>query len=139
MSPSTATGSAELDASSQPPQLRISGDWTLAHYADLERRVETLAAPLPQGTRIDLAALAALDTAGASLLVRLLGPDRIAELAQADGLPPARRAMLDTVGKALDAYRIPAKARRRRSAVVEVLARIGRAMDSVWQIGRAHV
>ena len=133
MSPSTATGSAELDASSQPPQLRISGDWTLAHYADLERRVETLAAPLPQGTRIDLAALAALDTAGASLLVRLLGPDRIAELAQADGLPPARRALLDTVGKALDAYRIPAKARRRRSAVVEVLARIGRAMDSVWR------
>ena len=37
------------------------------------------------------------------------------------------------MGKALDAYRIPAKARRRRSAVVEVLARIGRAMDSVWR------
>ena len=133
MSPSPATGSADLDASSHPPRLRVAGAWTLAHYAELERRVDGFVTPLPPGTQIDLAALAALDTAGASLLVRLLGADRIAELAQADSLPPARRALLDTVGKALDAYRTPEKPRRRSSAVVEVLARIGRAMDTVWR------
>lgn len=133
MSPSTATGSAELDASAQPPRLRIAGDWTLAHYVALESRVDALASSVPDSARIELDGLAELDTAGASLLVRLLGPKRIADLADAAaGLPPARRALLETVGKALDAYQKPRR-ERRSSAVAEVLARIGRTMESVWR------
>jgi phospholipid/cholesterol/gamma-HCH transport system permease protein len=128
-----ATGSAELDASAQPPRLRIAGDWTLAHYVVLERSVDTLAPTLPDGTHIDLDGLAELDTAGASLLVRLLGPGRIAELAGGGTeLPPARRALLETVGKALDAYQRP-KRERRTSTAIEVLSRIGRTMESVWR------
>ena len=133
MSPSTATGSAELDAGAQPPRLRIAGPWTLAHYADLERRVEALSASVPEGTQVDLAALSELDTAGASLLVRLLGTKRLADLARAgDALPPARRALLETVGKALDAYQRP-KSAHRPPAVMELLARIGRTMEGVWR------
>ncbi|WP_266169956.1 ABC transporter permease [Dyella subtropica] len=133
MSSSTATGSAQLDASAQPPCLRIAGDWTLAHYVVLERNVDALTTPLTDATQVDLAALGELDTAGASLLVRLLGAKRMADLArEAPGLPAARRALLQTVGSALDAYRKPAR-KPKTSAITEVLARIGGAMESVWR------
>lgn len=69
--------SATLDASSQPPCLRITGDWTLAHYASLRRESEQLRAQYPADTVADLSQLGRLDTAGASLLAELLGSERL--------------------------------------------------------------
>lgn len=132
MSTSTATGSAELDAGAQPPRLRVAGDWTLVHYAALESKVDALPRPLAGDTQIDLAALGEVDTAGASLLVRLLGAKRIGDLTrEAPNLPAAQRALLQTVGTALDTYGRPAR-KPKSSVVTELLARIGRAMESVW-------
>jgi phospholipid/cholesterol/gamma-HCH transport system permease protein len=127
-----ATGSAQLDATATPPRLRVAGDWTLAHYAVLERAVDALKSRLHQTTPIDLSALGALDTAGAALLAGLLGAERLGDLATQDPtLPAAQRALLQTVGKAMASYVKP-KARRRHNTVTELLARIGAAMDNVW-------
>lgn len=133
MSTSTATGSAELDADAQPPRLRVAGDWTLVHYTELEGEVDALTHPVTDDTQVDLAALGELDTAGASLLVRLLGAKRIGDLArEAPNLPTAQRALLQTVGTALNAYGRPARPPK-GSVITELLARIGRAMESVWR------
>ena len=72
-------GNAQLDASHSPAQLRVTGDWTLAHYADLKRLCEKLRGQYDDDTHIDLNSLGALDTAGASLLVELLGPERLGD------------------------------------------------------------
>ena len=127
-----ATGSAQLDATATPPRLRVAGDWTLAHYATLERSVNALKGRLDNNTPIDLSALGTMDTAGASLLAGLLGASRLGDLATEDPtLPAAQRALLQTVGKAMAGYveRTPA---RRHDAVTEVLARIGAAMENIW-------
>ena len=133
MSTSTATGSAQLDATTHPPRLRVAGDWTLAHYASLEHSVAGLKPRLERGTPIDLSGLGALDTAGASLLAGLLGAERLGDLAHDDPtLPAAQRALLQTVGKAMADYVEPRR-RRRGNTVVELLARIGAAMENVYR------
>jgi len=127
-----AIGSAQLDATASPPRLRVAGDWTLAHYAALERMVDALKPRLDRNTPIDLSSLGTLDTAGAALLAGLLGAARLGDLATDDpSLPAAQRALLQTVGKAMADYVKP-KARHRHNTVTEVLARIGAAMETVW-------
>jgi phospholipid/cholesterol/gamma-HCH transport system permease protein len=133
MSTSAATGSANLDVTSQPPCLRIAGDWTLAGYAALEQHVTTLKGSMQDNVTVDLDQLGALDTAGASLLVNLLGARRLADLAhEAPAMTPARRALLQTVGNALDNYCKPLKPPR-RSSIIDVLERIGAAVEKFWQ------
>lgn len=127
-----ATGSAQLDATAQPPRLRVAGDWTLPHYAALERVVNGLKSRLDSQTPIDLSALGALDTAGAALLAGLLGAARLGDLATDDPtLPPAQRALLQTVGKAMAGHVQP-KVSPRHNSVTDVLARIGAAMEHIW-------
>ncbi|WP_430391361.1 MlaE family lipid ABC transporter permease subunit [Dyella sp. 20L07] len=127
-----ATGSAQLDATASPPCLRVAGDWTLAHYAALERIVAAIKTPVDSGTTIDLSKLGALDTAGASLLVDLLGAARLGDLATADPtLPAAQRALLQTIGTAMNGYQEPKRAHRPGTAT-DVLARIGAAMEHIY-------
>jgi phospholipid/cholesterol/gamma-HCH transport system permease protein len=126
-------GSAQLDATATPLCLRVAGDWTLAHYSELERSVGLVQAPLSADTTIDLSQLSALDTAGASLLVRLLGATRLGHLAsEIPGLPVARRALLQMVGTALADYCEPPRKVRKGNAITDKLARIGAAMENVW-------
>lgn len=134
MTSSTTAGAAHLDTSSSPPQLRITGDWTLAHYASLKKLSDTLDGQYDAGARIDLNGLGALDTAGASLLVELLGPTRIEQSAeQTDcSLSAADRALLKTVYRSLNDFCVPEKAPEEATGI-QVLARIGRAVDTVWQ------
>ena len=92
-----------LDASSSAASLHVCGEWTLRHYAQLERQLRTLQLPLSATQTVDLSQLQALDTAGAGLLVRLLGCQRARELlSQPQNLPPARLALLETVISALE-------------------------------------
>ncbi|WLH90548.1 ABC transporter permease [Pseudomonas sp. FP453] len=134
MTSSTSAGAAHLDTSSTPALLRITGDWTLAHYADLKKLSDTLDGQYDAGARIDLNGLGALDTAGASLLVELLGPTRIEQSAeQSDcSLSAADRALLKTVYRSLNDFCVPDKAPEEATGI-QVLARIGRAVDKVWQ------
>ena len=134
MTSSTTAGAAHLDTSTSPPQLRITGDWTLAHYANLKKLSDKLDGQYDAGARIDLNGLGALDTAGASLLVELLGPTRIEQSAeQTDcSLSTADRALLKTVYRSLNDFCVPDKAPEEATGI-QVLARIGRAVDKVWQ------
>ncbi|SDU37856.1 phospholipid/cholesterol/gamma-HCH transport system permease protein [Pseudomonas pohangensis] len=116
----------------QPPllhfdanHLRISGDWTLPHYAQLEQQLAAIALPVSNAQTLDLSQLQALDTAGANLLVRLLGCPRARDLInQPDSLPAARLALLETVVSALEQDQ-PALATKPRQTPVEMLAELG--------------
>ncbi|MNQ48643.1 MULTISPECIES: ABC transporter permease [unclassified Pseudomonas] len=130
----TITGSARLDTSQTPALLRITGDWTLAHYADLKRLRETLKGQYDERTTINLNGLGALDTAGASLLVELLGAERLGKSAEHPdcSLSAADRALLQTVYCSMADFCIPVK-EPDISVGVQLLTRIGRAVDTVWQ------
>ena len=104
-------GSARLDTSHSPALLRVTGDWTLAHYADLSRLSEKLRGQYDSNTYIDLNGLGALDTAGASLLVELLGAERLGKSAEHPDctLSSADRALLQTVYCSLSDFCVPIK------------------------------
>ena len=134
MTSSTMAGNARLDTSDTPAQLQITGDWTLAHYADLKRQSEQLHGRYDDSTHIDLNGLGALDTAGASLLVELLGSERLGKSAEHPDctLPSADRALLQTVYCSLTDFCVPVK-EPQTSVGIQLLTRIGRAVATVWQ------
>jgi phospholipid/cholesterol/gamma-HCH transport system permease protein len=126
-------GSALVDTSTSPASLRVSGDWTLAHYHDLRQQTSALFGKYDASTPVDLTCLRTLDTAGASLLVELLGADRLGRLAVgAPDLPTASRALLQTIQSALHDFCAPVKDPE-ETVSVELLMRIGRAVDTIWQ------
>ncbi|MBV4538894.1 ABC transporter permease [Pseudomonas urmiensis] len=129
MEPMT-TPSATLDTSSQPACLRITGDWTLAHYAELKRTSEQLRSQFAADAIADLSQLGRLDTAGASLLAELLGSERLSHCT--NDLPEANRALLKTVYCSVQDYCIPVK-EAERPILILLLDRIGRAVDTLWQ------
>jgi phospholipid/cholesterol/gamma-HCH transport system permease protein len=128
MEPMT-TPSATLDTSSQPPCLRISGDWTLAHYAQLKRDSERLRSQYSSDTRADLSQLGRLDTAGASLLAEMLGSERLSR--STDDLGAANRALLKTVYHSVQDYCIPLK-QAERPVLLMLLERIGCSVNKLW-------
>lgn len=113
----------------QPARLAILGDWTLAHYSALKREVERAAAPLDGEQAIDLDGLGELDTAGAGLLVELLGVRRVMQLGSGR-LPSERLALLQLVATALDGPPTPAEPKT--SGLADVLADIGRTLVNLW-------
>jgi phospholipid/cholesterol/gamma-HCH transport system permease protein len=128
-----APGSASLDTSTQPTQLWIVGDWTLAHYHDLKRQTDALSDGFSAATHVDMSRLGALDTAGASLLVELLGAQRLRLLAvQAPNLPESSRALMQTIQSALHDYCEPLKDPE-IAVGTQLLARIGSAVEVVWR------
>ncbi|HAQ24864.1 MAG TPA: ABC transporter permease [Pseudomonas sp.] len=113
----------------QPARLAILGDWTLAHYTALKREVERAAAPLDDEQAIDLDGLGELDTAGAGLLVELLGVRRVMQLGSGR-LPSERLALLQLVAAALDGPPTPTEPKT--SGLADVLADIGRTLVNLW-------
>ena len=132
MDTSSLVGGTRLDTAVNPATLAVFGDWTLAHYRALAATVAELRMGLDERTAVDLSGLGALDTAGAALLVELFGAARLRELAQGAQLPSERRALLLTLCTALIDFHEP-EPPRRRSAGLEVLAQIGRAVEAFGQ------
>lgn len=121
-----------LDETLHPPRILASGDWVLAHYRLLEPAVGQLQTRLPAGVVFDLSQLGSLDTAGATLLVNLLGDQRVSELQQlAPTLPVERRVLLETVGRALQGY-APAPAEKPPGLATELLGNIGKSVEDFW-------
>lgn len=92
-----------------PHTLVLRGDWTLDNYAALQQqiarfRAEHAGQAAPTVGNIDSQGLTALDTAGASHLLQLLGPD-LAQKATGPQSPLSteRRALLRTVAAAMSA------------------------------------
>jgi len=127
--------SAILDTSSSPPCLRLSGDWTLASYASLKHSISALAGTCDQDAAVDLSQLGKLDTAGASLLVELLGPQRLKQLEADSPLPEASRHLLHSVQWSLNEFCIPPR-HPEIPVMTLLLARIGAAVDTLYQDGR---
>ncbi len=87
-----------IDDNAQPC-LHLHGDWTLTHYAKLRRQVQR---PALRPIRMDASGLTGIDTAGATLLINLLGSAQIRELLpRAEGLSEERRALLLSVADAM--------------------------------------
>ncbi|VVM94350.1 hypothetical protein PS645_02950 [Pseudomonas fluorescens] len=126
-------GDARLETTHTPAQLRITGDWTLVHYADLKSLSEKLRGQYSDTTPIDLNGLGALDTAGASLLVELLGSERLGKSAEHPDctLSAADRALLQTVYCSMTDFCVPIK-EPEINVGIQLLTRIGRAVDAVW-------
>lgn len=111
--------------------LAIGGDWTLKHYATLHRQVERARRQVTDADQVDLDAIGELDTAGAGLLVELLGPARMARLQEwAPQLPAERQALLTTVAAALD--QPEAEQAPETNGLADVLAHVGRTVSGVW-------
>ena len=127
-----ATGTLEwIEHSDSRACLSIAGEWTLANYMALDRRVDEVAPRVDATTDVDFTGLEALDTAGAGLLAELFGNDRLCALAHSDtSLSPERRTLLGVVGSAIKAsYRAPRQPPD--SGLLAMLERIGIAMGRV--------
>lgn len=123
-----ASGSAVLDDRAGEARLILAGDWTLAHHAMLLRQVEALRARIDARVKVDAGELGSLDTAGAALLLRLLGSERVRTLASSDsGLSDGRWALLAAVDDAMAERSVP-PAPRKGSAIGDVLAHVGEAV-----------
>lgn len=122
-----------IDQTVNPPRIAVSGDWVLAHYAHLEPAVSVLQPQLLSNAIFDLSQLGTLDTAGATLLVKLMGEEKVLELERiAPTLPIERRVLLQTVRSALQDYVAP-PAQHQPGIVTELLANIGKSVESFWQ------
>ncbi len=122
-----------IDQTVNPPRIAASGDWVLAHYACLEPAVSALQPQLLSNAIFDLSQLGTLDTAGATLLVKLIGEKNVLELERiAPTLPLERRVLLQTVRSALQNYVTP-PAQHQPGIVTELLANIGKSVESFWQ------
>lgn len=95
---------------------RVAGDWTLAGLAPRLRELRPALARASTAGRWDLSALAALDSAGALLLVRSWGGRLPAELAVRE---PHRRLLEELAAQALPAVR------RRRPGPASAVAALG--------------
>ena len=123
MTLASATESAIGRIVRQADDVHILGDWTLAHYTHLKQSVSE-ASPIAETVSIDLQALGALDTAGAALLVDLLGSERLQRVAQwAPELTVARQALLQTVASSLATPLTPPATTS--SSIADVLAKLG--------------
>ena len=122
------------DSSAIPPKLTVRGDWTLDNYAALGQEIARLRAEVAdlsgaQSNQVDLSGLGALDTAGASRLLELLGVELTRKISGPDSaLTTERDALLRTVADAMSATG-KIEHTRRRSAAIELLERIGLAME----------
>ena len=116
----------------QNGQLTVSGDWTLPNYGRLKRDVQkTAAMESPNGYSVNLATINALDTAGASLLVDLLGARKLHELTeQTPGLSSERQELLRLVANAMASPE--GETSLRSNPITEFLAGVGEKIEDFW-------
>jgi len=115
-----SAGTAEI----RDNRLSFEGDWTLAHYAALKNRIASLGSELTD-QEPEFSSLGRLDTAGASLMVKLMGARPLLTALEQARLPTEQRALLKAVAESLCE---PAKAPVEASPVVRFLAEIGKSI-----------
>src|SRR5690606_10281773 len=89
--------------------LQLHGEWTLAHYEDIASRLQSSAhGPAQPPTQLDATGLTSLDTAGATLLVKLLGARTLRDIVGSSrGLSEERRALLLAVADSMEEQEAP--------------------------------
>lgn len=117
----------------QNDTLAIRGDWTLADYQALKQLVEEYSGQQWEAEHIDLTELGRVDTAGASLLVALLGPETLSTLAKHDNnLPQEQTALLRAVADAMKEK--PAPEPKGLSPVSQFLTETGQTVEAIWHL-----
>ncbi|HEY4093114.1 MAG TPA: ABC transporter permease [Luteibacter sp.] len=125
-------GTVTLTRDAGSERLVLRGDWTLPFYEVLQKRANEIAGSIGAGVEVDIHDVHAMDTSGAFVIAELLGSSRTQALSQDEALPAARRALLKTVGDAIDTY-CKGVRRKRDAGFVVMLERIGRAVESFWK------
>lgn len=113
---------------SEWPRLYLNGHWTLSAYQQLAKQT---ASPTQTPRSLDASGLISIDTAGATLLLELLGADTLADiLVDATGLSDERRALLQMVAGSMRNREPPAAPEQRWGDGLEAL---GVLSVSGWQ------
>lgn len=113
--------------------LAIRGDWTLADYQALKQQVKEYSGQQWKAEYINLKELGRIDTAGASLLVTLLGPETLSTLVKQDNtLPQEKYALLQTVADALQDK--PAPEPEGLGPVLQFLTQTGQTVEAIWHL-----
>jgi len=88
--------------------LTFSGDWTLAHYSALNRLVDAAKSKDIDSVQLDVSQLGRVDTAGASLLLKLVGAGKLISAVENSDLALEQRALITTVASAMKTEQQPA-------------------------------
>lgn len=117
----------------QNDTLAIRGDWTLADYQTLKKQVKDYSDQQWETEYIDLKELGRIDTAGASLLVTLLGSETLSTLAkQNNNLPQEQSALLQAVADAMQEKPTPEP--KGLGPVAQFLTETGQTMEAIWHL-----
>ena len=117
----------------QNDTLAIRGDWTLADYQTLKKQVKDYSDQKWETEYIDLKELGRIDTAGASLLVTLLGSETLSTLAkQNNNLPQEQSALLQAVADAMQEKPTPEP--KGLGPVAQFLTETGQTMEAIWHL-----
>ena len=108
-------------------QVAVSGDWTLTHVPLLATRIQAFKRERTQITGWSAAELGRLDTAGASLLLELLGGQE--HLSRLTDLPSAHQRLLATVAKVDTRAATP----RSGKGLGDFIAEIGAVVAAIWR------
>ncbi|MDP3516897.1 MAG: ABC transporter permease [Pseudohongiella sp.] len=101
------------------PRLLLNGEWTLQKY---QRLLKQVSVPSQKPRSLDASGLVAIDTAGATLLVDLLGPDTLADIVErATGLSPEWKALLLAVATSMRGQEPPNAPKQRWGDGLEAL------------------
>lgn len=118
---------------SQNGTLAIRGDWTLANYQALKKQIEEYSDQRWETEHVDLKSLGRVDTAGASLLVALLGSETLSALTQQEGtLPQEQNALLQAVADAMQEK--PAPEPEGLNPVSQFLTETGKTVEAIWHL-----
>ncbi|SRR5579875_193886 len=132
----TTPGNAEwVPSADGSGVLRLTGDWTLPHFTELESRLDAVKPHLPERPDVDFNGISRIDTAGAGLIAVALGPKCLQWLAEHDrDVPRELRALLGTVSEAVTeiyAHRPPPP---RDFGFIDLLARVGENVVHIWRL-----
>ncbi|WP_201313137.1 ABC transporter permease [Dyella sp. EPa41] len=120
-----------LDAASSPPRLYATGEWTLAHYASLQKAVSDMTASITADVEFDYNGLRSLDTSGAFLLSKLLRTSSASDVAGiGQSLPSAKRNLLRAVAATATGDRA-IDSQHQSHTVTNVLERVGMTMVTI--------
>lgn len=124
------TPSLTIDSGSS--RLLLQGDWTLEHYTLLARDAHSHSQSVSSAIKtLDATGLSAMDTAGAALLLRILGAERLnALIPTASGLSAERQALLLAVATAMTGRDSETAQPRQRPG--DGLVRLGKLVVSGW-------
>lgn len=113
--------------------LAIRGDWTLANYQTLKKQIEDYSDQRWETEQVDLKDLGRTDTAGASLLVALLGSETLSALAQREGtLPQEQNALLRAVADAMQEK--PSPEPKGLAPIPQLLTETGKSVEAIWHL-----